>query len=168
MVYFIFTQFRSFGSSFRSATGSFSTIMQLMLMVFFLIGLSMIFSPVWKYLKARFTVYAITDERALIINRLPTQTVGSYSTRKIQKVERRGSDFEGDVIFGSETRTYTNQSRSNRGGVNISFDEDGPKVNLGGSRTRTVTIPIGFFGIQQPRMVENLLLDVVQRTDTGR
>ena len=171
MVYFMFTQVRSFGSGFRSPFSSsfsnFATIFQLMLGVFFLIGLGMIFSPLWNYLKARFTVYALTDERALIINRLPTQNVRSYSTRNIDKVERRGSEFEGDVIFGSETRTYTYNNRNNQGGININFSDGGTNVNFGGDRTRTVTIPIGFFGITQPREVENLILDMIQRNDAG-
>jgi len=163
MVYFMFTKFSSFGSSFRSSSSGFATIFQLVLGVFFLIGLGMIFSPLWNYIKARFTVYALTDERALIISRLPSQSVRSYSARNFEKVERRGTDQEGDVIFGSETRTYTDSSRNNQGGVNISFGEGGTNVNVGGARTRTVTIPIGFFGITQPREVENLLLDMIQR-----
>lgn len=176
MIYFMFTQVRSFGSGLRSpfsfssssSFSNFAMIFQLMLAVFFLIGLSMIFSPLWNYLKARFTVYALTDERAMIINRLPTQTVHSYSTRNIEKVERRGSEFEGDVIFGSETRTYTNHNRRNQGGIHINFSEGGTNVNFGGARTRTVTIPIGFFGITQPREVENLLLDMIQRNESER
>ena len=167
MVFFMFTKISSFGSSFRSSSSGFSTIFQLVLVVFLFIGLGMIFSPVWNYLKARSTVYAITDERAMIITRLPAQSVRSYSTRNIQKVERRGSDLEGEVIFGSETRTYTDNNRNNQGGININFSDSGTNVNLGGNRTRTVTIPIGFFGISQPREAENLLLDMIRRAETG-
>ena len=163
MVYFMFTQFSSFGSGFRSAPSGFMTFFQLLLGVFFLVGLGMIFSPLWNYVKAHFTVYALTDERAMIISRLPIRSIKSYSARSIDKVERRGTDDEGDVIFGSETRTYTNNSRNNQGGVNINFGEGGTNVNFGNNRTRTVTVPIGFLGIQQPREVENLLLDMIQR-----
>ena len=162
MVYFMFTKFSSFNTGFRSSNSSFTMIFQLILGVFFIVGLGMIFSPIWNYIKARFTVYALTDERALIINRFPSQSVRSYSARNFQKVERYGTDEEGDVIFGSETHTYTDH-HNNRGGVNITFGEDGANVNMGGTRTRTVTTRIGFFGISQPREVENLLLDMIKR-----
>jgi hypothetical protein len=163
IVYFMFTKFGSFGSDFHLPTSSFSLIFQLVLVVFFFIGLRMLFSPIWNYFKAHFTVYALTDERALIINRLPRKTVRSYSARNFQKIERHGSDQEGDVIFGSERHTYTDHSRNNQGGINITFGDDGPDVNFGGNRTRTVIKPIGFFGISQPRKVENLLLDMIER-----
>ena len=163
MVFFMFTKFNSFGSSFRSSSNSFATAFQLILGVFFLVGLGMILSPAWNYLKARFTVYALTDERAMIIKQIPSQSVQSYSVRNIQKVIRRGSDSQGDVIFGSETHTYT-EHNTNQGGININFSESGTNVNLNGAtQTRTVTVSIGFFGISQPREVEALFLDMIKR-----
>jgi len=139
MVYFMYTKI----SSSNSFAGDFSIIFKLMLAAFFLVGISMIFSPVWEYIKARYTVYAITDERAMIIKRLPKQTIQSYSIRNMEKIERHGSDREGSVVFGRETLTITNNRRA------------------GGSQT--MVVPVGFFGIAQPREAERILLDVMQR-----
>jgi hypothetical protein len=169
VVYFMFTKFSSFNSGFHFSNSGFTLIFQLVFFIFLLAGLRMVFSPVWNYFKARSTVYAVTDERAMIINRLPVQSVRSYSARNIQKVERRGSDDEGDVIFGSETHSYMDTNMNNQGsGLNINFGDGGTNIGFGNtSRTRTVTTAIGFFGISQPREVESLLLDLIQRDGTA-
>ena len=141
MVYFMYTKF----ALSKSFAGDFSIIFKLILAAFFLVGIGMILSPAWNYIKARYTVYAITDERAMIIRRLPKQTVQSYSIRNMENIERHGSDREGSVVFGRETIIVTNR----RAG--------------GGSQTQTMVVPVGFFGIAQPREAERILLDIMQR-----
>ena len=141
VVYFMYTRI----SSSNTFASDFSIIFKLMLAAFFLIGIGMILSPAWNYIKARYTVYAITDERALTIKRVPKQTIQSYSIRNMEKIERHGSDREGSVIFGRELLTVTNR----RAG--------------GGSQTQTMVVPVGFFGIAQPREAESILLDIMQR-----
>ena len=155
MVYFMYTKF----ALSKSFAGDFSIIFKLILAAFFLVGIGMILSPAWNYIKARYTVYAITDERAMIISllwqppderamiirRLPKQTVQSYSIRNMENIERHGSDREGSVVFGRETIIVTNR----RAG--------------GGSQTQTMVVPVGFFGIAQPREAERILLDIMQR-----
>lgn len=141
MVYFMYTKF----ALSKSFAGDFSIIFKLILAAFFLVGIGMILSPAWNYINARYTVYAITDERAMIIRRLPKQTVLSYSIRNMEKIERHGSDREGSVVFGRETIIVTNR----RAG--------------GGSQTQTMVVPVGFFGIAQPREAERILLDIMQR-----
>jgi len=141
MVYFMYTKF----ALSKSFAGDFSIIFKLILAAFFLVGTGLILSPAWNYIKARYTVYAITDERAMIIKRLPKQTVQSYSIRNMEKIERHGSDREGSVVFGRETIVVTNR----RAG--------------GCSQTQTMVVPVGFFGIAQPREAERFLLGIMQR-----
>lgn len=132
------------GWSFSSSGnfGSFSMIFTVLLGIFFLIGVGMLVSPLWNYFKATRTIYAVTDQRAMIIEQLLSTSVKSYSDDDIQFIERRTSIGDtGDVIFARETRTRRSRSSS------------------GFSRTRTYNVDIGFFGIPEPREVEQILLD---------
>lgn len=55
---------------------------------FVLIGLAMMSAPYWAYLKAKRTVYAITDKRVLIIEVGKSRTVQSYSGEDIGNIKR--------------------------------------------------------------------------------
>jgi hypothetical protein len=94
--------------------------------------------PVYDYLTAGRTTYAVTDRRVLIIKpRFGGKTVQSYN--RIQQIERRElSGGKGDLIFGSETQTT-------RAGVGI----------------RVRSRKVGFFGIPNPREVEQLMLGIL-------
>lgn len=138
-VVFMFFQFSSMNSrsSFsRSSTSGFTSFFQLFLGVFLLVGIGMILSPIWYYAKARRRVYALTEQRALIIERFPTQSVRSYFARDISFIDRQGDDMQGNIIFAREARTYRRRS----------------------GYTRTYMAPIGFLGIKKPREVEALML----------
>lgn len=126
-------------SSFSS--GSFTSplgIIQLVQGLFLLFGMATILSPVWEYLKATRKVYALTDQRAILLDRFPATAVRSYTLRDLRQVERRGTDDQGDVIFAQETRVERYRGR----------------------RTSSRVIPIGFLAIANPREVETLLLDL--------
>ncbi len=72
---------------------------------FVLIGLAMFLSPVWQYLKARATVYAVTDRRALIHCTFPRYSVLSYFPRDIDRLEKTlTGNGAGNLIFRAETR----------------------------------------------------------------
>jgi hypothetical protein len=100
---------------------------------FVLIGFGLMFSPLWKYLKAKQTIYVITDKRCLIIVNNPRakrvevilpQEMGNFEIK--ERVDRTG-----DLIFAREN--YVNQN----GQSNV-------KQN-------------GFWGIPEVRDVEQIL-----------
>lgn len=89
--------------------------------------------PVYDYLMAERTIYAVTDRRALIIKpKLRGRIVQSYN--RIQQIERRElSGGKGDLIFATEALA------ARRG------------------RARKV----GFYGIPNAREVEQLMLGIL-------
>ena len=105
---------------------------------FVLIGLGMLFSPVWTYRKAFKTVYAITDRRAITFDAGWTTTIRSYlpnQLRNIHRKERR--DGTGDVVLGQSILT-------------------------GAERGQRVT-DLGFLNIREPKQVEQLLKKLVEQ-----
>jgi hypothetical protein len=99
---------------------------------FLLIGLGLLTAPLWAWLAATRTVYAVTNRRALILVRMGGVRAQSYTHEDIGELSHveRG-DGSGDLYFAS--RTWVSQ----RGSVN---------------RTR-----IGFVGIPEVRTVEQLI-----------
>ncbi len=91
--------------------------------------------PIYRYWQATRTVYALTDQRALILK--PTfgsTNVASYPT--LERVERTSlAGNRGDLVFATET--YITHERY----------------------YRRATRKIGFFGIPDVRRVEELMLE---------
>ena len=97
---------------------------------FVLVGLGMLLAPLWVYIRAHKTVYAITSQR-LVIKK--GRTVKTYGPGDIENIERTDhKNGLGDVIFAREL--YRTRGRH-------------------GSRTRTRKI--GFLGIRDVRQVED-------------
>jgi len=96
--------------------------------------------------RAKNTLYAITDRRALLIS---GSSVQSYGERDIQFVERKmHRDGTGDVLFRREARSGM--------------------TYYGGSifGSRLYPTEIGFLGIENPQAVETLMLETF-RPETG-
>lgn len=119
-------------------------------MIFGLVALIMLVSigaailrPIWQLLNARRTLYAITDQRILILDGVLSQQVTSYGPDDVERVERRtyNRQGEGDLIFRYETRAH--RVRSHQGYQRTQYREE----------------PIGFFGIPEVRAVEQIMLD---------
>ena len=67
---------------------------------FVAIGVGMLAAPIWGYLKARKTVYAITDRRILIIVAGRSKKVQSHGEGDIGNIERvERADGSGDLTF---------------------------------------------------------------------
>lgn len=67
---------------------------------FILIGLGMLSSPIWAFRRARRTVYAITNCRALSFEGGRTTTVRSYAPERLKEIYRKERrDGTGDVII---------------------------------------------------------------------
>ena len=98
---------------------------------FLLVGLAVMLGPLWVYLGAQKTVYAVTEKRALIILGGAVQSFTSADIGEISRFER--PDGSGSVFFASRSFTtsngFTRQAR------------------------------IGFEGIPDVRQVEKLIRD---------
>ena len=105
---------------------------------FLAVGLGMLTAPLWAFLAAARTVYAVTNKRAMIVSRLFSISVRSYlhaDIHDLQRVER--ANGEGDVFFAN--RDIVTRS----GGV--------------------VRKRIGFLGIPDVRSVEQLIRSRLQQ-----
>ncbi|HKP84987.1 MAG TPA: hypothetical protein VJZ26_02750 [Blastocatellia bacterium] len=100
---------------------------------FVLVGLGLLTSPYWLYKKAKLTVYALTNRRAMIITGHATRKIQSFAGGDIGLIERtERANGRGDVIFATvETKKNSQQ--------------------------------VGFMGISDARRVERLLLDVFKK-----
>ena len=99
---------------------------------FFLVGLGMLTAPLWAFLHAGRTLYAVTNKRAIIISGFLSTTVHSYphgEIHELQRVERVGGS--GDLYFASRMIT----------------------TRRGGARQQR----IGFLGIPDVRGVEQMI-----------
>lgn len=101
--------------------------------MFVLAGAAMLLSPLWAWRVARHTVYAITNRRALVIERpLGRAAVQSLAADRLTDMIRREAAFgRGDLIF--------------------------ERVVSKGSKGRTVFRDVGFFGLEDVRAVSRLL-----------
>ncbi|MBZ0296104.1 MAG: hypothetical protein K8L99_26325 [Anaerolineae bacterium] len=139
-VIFIFGDFWTMPSR-GPNVGGFGSIFSLMPLFFIGVGSWTVSTPLRDYFTAKRTIYAVTDQRALIISGLFSQSAKSYGRHQIEFVDTRvHSNGTGDIIFD---RGMQARNRSI-----ISF----------GSNRSTYTMDVGFFGIDYPRQVEALML----------
>lgn len=101
---------------------------------FVVVGLGVMGAPLWTWLAAGKTVYALTDKRALIIVGGGVQSFAPSDINEISRSER--ADGTGSVFFASRTMT--------------------------GSRGFTRQLRIGFEGIPEVRNVEHLIREHLQ------
>lgn len=113
-------------------------LQELFFLPFLAIGFGMLSSPLWMYLRARRTLYAVTDRRVLVIVCGRSRTVRSYCRGDIGNIERtERADGSGDLSFAR----------------NVAID------GSGNQRAETVR----FVGVADVRSVEQLL----RRLSTG-
>ena len=106
---------------------------------FLLVGLGIMLLPVWAWRGAKKTVYAISNERLIII---APGSVSSFEPDEIDNLVRRERpDGSGDVIFRRD-RMFARAARR-------------------GSRTRVRRD--GFFGIPEVRRVEDEIRRLKER-----
>jgi len=122
---------------------SLKMVTSLVLVVFIIVTLRFVFAPLWEYLIAKGKVYAITDQRALIIEQFPSDKQTSYYPNDIKYVQIRGKGT-GDIIFDSQTKIVTDYE-------NIPGSDRQRMVR------RQVKVNIGFFSISLPSPASELL-----------
>lgn len=133
VVFFIFSSFRM--PTFSSAFGSPFSLFSWFPLIFVAIGLFTIGKPLYEFIMAGRMIYGLTNHRALIIKHgLSGKSVESYT--EMDQIERTSiADGKGDLVFA---RVYARYRRK------------------GGYRTRVRKI--GFFGIDNVREVEAIML----------
>jgi hypothetical protein len=100
---------------------------------FLCIGAGLLGAPWWQPKRTRHTVYAISDQRLLIIRDWPTRVVRSFAPQDIGRLER--DDGSGDLVFREEHLPQVTSRRHH-------------------GRRPWRTRRIGFFGIAEVRRVE--------------
>ncbi|MEM9953401.1 MAG: hypothetical protein AAF846_17470 [Chloroflexota bacterium] len=177
--FIIFTQnmlaeMRGFESLGRSGMGN---LFETMFPIFFLaIPLIMIGSAAWSASKplrdwylATKTYYALTNKRAIIIVDAFSTEVRSYYDEQMKQLDvKHYNDGIGDIVFASKTKTRTYR-HGKRGGINVSFTDDGPQV-FTGQRHNTVSyqVPEGFFAVPDARIVEDFIAQMFFDDDKKR
>jgi hypothetical protein len=100
----------------RSSSNSFTrgfAVFPLFGLPFLLIGLGIILTPLWVYLKGLSTVYAVTSQRVMIITGGSSRSVKSCTPADIVSVDHRERpDGSGDVLIRTTAQTRTNNSVS--------------------------------------------------------
>jgi len=145
-VYFIFSNMMAFNSSGPFTvrpSSNFKLFASLILIVFIVVILRFVFAPLWEFLVARGRVYAITDQRALIIEQFPSDNQTSYYPKDIKYVQIRGKGI-GDIVFDTQMKTVTQY-------------EDVPGSDRQRMVRRNVRVDVGFFSIPLPSPASELL-----------
>ncbi len=107
--------------------------------LFVAIGICLLGTPVWNYLRARNTIYVVTNRRLIVIEQVLRQSVTCLQGEAIERVERRENRCGiGTLIF---SRVETQVRRED--GVNHSMVDEK-----------------GFFGIRNVGEVWRLIMDL--------
>jgi hypothetical protein len=106
--------------------------------MFIIVGACLLLSPVWAYWRALRTVYAITDQRAILIVAPWRHTIHSFVGQHLVDIHRVEDDNgRGDIVFHRE-------ARSGKRGDSY-YD-------------------VGFLGIERVREVEDSLRELCAKT----
>ena len=111
-------------------------------------GLALASAPWWWPNVTRRTIYAISDQRLLLIRDFSKRRVASYGPEDIDVVERREHrDGSGDVIFRREETQKLKHHHDPHGKRRVGMRE------------------IGFFGVPEVRRVEEAIWALKQKRD---
>ena len=78
---------------------------------FVLVGLGIILAPLWAFLRGGSTVYAVTNQRVMIITGASNRSVRSYTPADIVSVEHRERpDGSGDIVLQTNALTRANNN----------------------------------------------------------
>jgi hypothetical protein len=78
---------------------------------FLLVGVGIILAPLWAFLKGGSTVYAVTNQRVMVITGTSTRSVKSFTPADILSVEHRERpDGSGDIVLVTNAMTRGNNN----------------------------------------------------------
>lgn len=105
---------------------------------FIAVGFGMLASPLWQYWRGQKTIYAVTNQRLLIITGGIFPSVKSFTPSDVDDIERQESpDGSGTIIFARKKRS--------------------------GGKGGAYTVKIGFFAIPDVRKVERFIVELTKR-----
>ena len=110
---------RGFSHTPNAFTKSFS-IFPVFGLPFLLVGVGIVLAPLWAYLKGLNTVYAVTNQRVMVISGGNNRSVKSYTPADIVSVEHRERpDGSGDILIrtNAPVRPSGNSAQVNLGFV---------------------------------------------------
>ena len=139
MALFIGHEFRESGAGFLSWIPS---LFPLFGVPFLLIGLSMIFSPLWMARQARRTAYLVTERRAIILapRFFGGVAVRSFMPSGLGDLQRtQNADGSGDIVFEREWRR--------------------------GSNGRGRSVDVGFLAVPEVKRVEESIRALIDRVN---
>ena len=116
-------------------------------LIFVVVGCGLLLSPLWLFLGAQRTLYAVTSKRVIVWSGriFGGVTVRSLSPAQLgDRARTEAGDGTGDLIFPRAATISTYQDMDNTDG-------------FGYSRTRTRVTQFGFYGIPQVKQVDDLL-----------
>jgi hypothetical protein len=122
-------------------------------MIIILLGVGAVVFALRRGRQSASSVYALTDQRALIITAglMGGKTIKSYGEADISHIERHEHrDGTGDVLFAHEPRAASYYAGSGVYGKRHTIDA------------------VGFFGIRHARDVEMLMLETFKLRDAGQ
>ena len=114
-------------------------------LIFVAVGLGLLLSPLWLYLGAKRTVYAVTSKRVIVWSGrvFGGVTVRSLSPAQLgDRARTEAGDGSGDLVFPRAATVSTYQDTDSTNGF---------------SQTRTRVTQFGFFGIPQVKSVDDLV-----------
>jgi hypothetical protein len=78
---------------------------------FLLVGVGIILAPLWAFLRGGSTVYAVTNQRVMVIAGTSTRSVKSFTPADILSVEHRERpDGSGDIVLVTNAMTRGNNN----------------------------------------------------------
>jgi hypothetical protein len=95
-------------------------VFSLLIILFPLIGVSLMLTPLWVALAARRTLYAVTSRRALILKTgfLGGLKVRSFDAKDLEQIDKyERPDGSGSLMFSSELYTTTSTASSGYSGT---------------------------------------------------
>lgn len=114
-------------------------------LIFVVVGFGLLLSPLWLYLGAGRTLYAVTSKRVIVWNGrvFGGVTVRSLSPAQLgDRARTEAGDGSGDLVFPRAATLSTYQDTDSTNGF---------------SQTRTRVTQFGFFGIPQVKQVDDLM-----------
>jgi hypothetical protein len=124
-----FALFWTFMASGATASGGIGVVFPMFGLPFIGVGLWLVGTPLWAAQRAQSTIYAITDQRLVIMRTGATSEVQSYGPEDFDSLDRRERpDGSGDIVFRNENL-----------------------IRRGRNATYVTNNKIGFFGVPNVR-----------------
>lgn len=113
-LFWIYNAFNATSAMSRSGHNSFTkgfSLFPLFGLPFLLVGLAVILAPLWAYRKGLSTVYAVTNQRIMVITGSSNRSVKSISPADIVAVDHRERpDGSGDIVIQTNALLRSNNN----------------------------------------------------------